>query len=62
MINLKIHNDALLLKFLHKFYNKLDVLWVHLIWDTYYMDKVPHATNPVGSLWWRDILKLTPIF
>ena len=26
------------------------------------MNKVPHATNPVGSFWWRDILKLNPIF
>ena len=62
VINIKVQNDALLMKFLHKFYNKLDVPWVHLIWNTYYADKVPHATNPVGSFWWHDILKLTPVF
>ncbi|XP_073360031.1 uncharacterized protein [Aegilops tauschii subsp. strangulata] len=62
VINIQLQNDALLMKFLHTFHNKLDVPWVHLIWDTYYADKVPHATNHVGSFWWRDILKLTPVF
>ena len=62
VINLKIHNKALLLKFLHKFYNKVDVPWVHLLWDNLYINKIPHAADPAGSFWWRDILKLTPIF
>ena len=62
VINIKVQNDALLMKFLQKFYNKLDVPWVQLIWNTYYTDKVPHATDPVGSFWWRQILKLTPVF
>ena len=48
------------MKFLHKFYNKKDVPWVHLLWDTYYTDKVPHTMDAVGSFWWRDMLKLTP--
>lgn len=62
VINIKVQNDALIMKLLHKFYSKLDVPWVHLIWNKYYADKVPHATNPVGSFWWREILKLTPVF
>jgi len=62
VINLKIQNEALLMKFLHKFYNKLDIPWVQLIWDTYYHQKIPHAMDPVGSFWWRDVLKLTPTF
>jgi hypothetical protein len=61
VINLKIQNEALLLKFLHKFFNKKDVPWVHLIWNNHYIDKIPHAVDPVGSFWWRDILKLSPI-
>ena len=40
----------------------MDVPWVTLTWDTYYNDKIPHASDPVGSFWWRDILKLTPTF
>ena len=62
MINLRVHNEALLLKFLHKFYNKLDVPWVNLTWDNHYNDKIPHAADPIGSFWWKDILKLTHIF
>ena len=58
MINLHIQNKGLLLKHLHKFYNKADIPWMTLIWNGYYADGVPHATTPVGSFWWRDILKL----
>ncbi|KAJ1259454.1 hypothetical protein BS78_10G156600 [Paspalum vaginatum] len=36
VINLKVQNEGLLMKQLHKFYSKQDVPWVHLIWDTYY--------------------------
>ena len=62
VINMKIHNEALLLKFLHKFFNKNDLPWVKLIWDDHYVDKIPHDVDPVGSFWWKDILKLTPIY
>lgn len=43
VINIKIHNQGLLLIFLDKFYNRLDLPWVKLIWDAYYQDKIPHA-------------------
>jgi hypothetical protein len=62
VLNLKLQNEALLLKHLHKFYNKEDVPWVTLLWKSYYQENVPHAMQPVGSFWWRDIFKLTPIF
>jgi hypothetical protein len=62
VINLRIQNDALLLKFLDKFYNKRDIPWVSLIWSTYYSDKVPHASREVGSFWWKDILRLNTYF
>ena len=62
VLNLKIQNEALLMKFLHKFYNKMDIPWVQLTWDTYYQQKIPQAVDPVGSFWWRDVLKLTPFF
>jgi hypothetical protein len=60
--NLKIQNEALLLKYLHKFYNKEDIPWITLLWKSYYQETVPHAVQPIGSFWWKDILKLTPIF
>ena len=40
----------------------MDIPWVRLIWDTYYTNKLPSALAPIGSFWWQDILKLTPIF
>ena len=49
VINLRLQNDALLLKHLDKFYNKVDVPWVQLVWFKYYSNKVPHATREVGS-------------
>lgn len=49
VLNLRLRNDDLLLKHLHKFYNKGDIPWVHLIWDKYYRSKVLHATREVVS-------------
>jgi hypothetical protein len=61
ILNLKLQNQGLLLKYLHKFYNE-DTPWVHLLWNSYYTGKVPHALNPCGSFWWKDICKLMPIY
>ena len=52
VINIKLQNEALLMKFLHKFYNKMDIPWVQLLWDAYYTGKIPHVVPPVGSFWW----------
>jgi hypothetical protein len=60
--DLYLQNEALLLKHLHKFYNKVDVSWVQLIWKTYYQHKVPHLVTARGSFWWKDILKLSVKF
>lgn len=56
VINLNVHNDALLLKHLHKFYNREDIPWVTLIWSKYYESKIPHVSREVGSFWWKDVL------
>jgi hypothetical protein len=55
IVNFQKHNEALLLKFLDKFYNKVDTPWVNLIWRTYYQESVPHAANICGSFWWKDV-------
>lgn len=49
VVDLRVQNQALLLKQLHKFFNKYDVPWVKLVWSTYYSDRVPHASKPCGS-------------
>ena len=52
VINLRLQNDVLLLKQLHKFYNKEDVPWVRLVWDAYYTDKahtLAESSAPSGG-------------
>ena len=58
VLDLGIQNDALLIKHLFKFFNKADVPWVSLIWDTYYAASPPQVTQSCGSFWWRDVLML----
>jgi len=61
--NLRLQNDALLLKQLTKFYNKKDIPWVQQVWFKYYPNgKVPHATREIGSFWWKDLLRLLVLF
>lgn len=36
VLDLRTQNEALLLKFLHKFYNKMYSPWVTFTWDTLY--------------------------
>jgi hypothetical protein len=57
VINLELQNKALLMKNLHKFYNKADTPWVNIIWANHYSNSLP-SDKLVGSFWWRDILKV----
>jgi hypothetical protein len=48
---------------LDKFYNKKDIPWVKMIWNSYYSNgEVPHASKDKGSFWWSDVLKLVDQF
>jgi hypothetical protein len=51
VLNLDLHNKALLIKQLHKFYMKEDIPWVKLVWSLY-GNGVPHAQPKKGSFWW----------
>jgi hypothetical protein len=62
VLHLETHNEALLLKNLHKFFNKLDIPCVHLIWEKYYSNGKLLNHTMKGSFWWRDILRLLPKF
>nr|ACN33561.1 unknown [Zea mays] len=56
-------NVALLMKFVHKFYNRLDIPRVHLVRDSYYSSgRIPHCSPEKGSFWWRDVTQLLPYF
>lgn len=61
IIDIQLQNEGLLMKNLHKFYNKMDLPWVRLIWSSYYQNEVPHATKEIGSFWWKDIMRLNII-
>ena len=62
VIDIEKQNKALLTKNLHKFFNKLDLPWVNLIWEKHYVNgKLPNHIRK-GSFWWRDTLKLLPDF
>jgi hypothetical protein len=58
VIKLRVQNEALSLKNLHKFFNKADLSWVQLIWAQYYQNgKVPSRIAK-SSFWWRGMLRL----
>lgn len=58
VIDIKTQNEALLMKNVHKFFNKEDIPWVSLIWEKYYdSGRLPGEVKK-GSIWWRDVLKL----
>lgn len=59
ILDLKTQNEALLIKNLHKFFNKANILWVHLVWEKHYYTngRLPDHVKR-GSFWWRDVLKL----
>lgn len=59
---MSLKNDALLLKHLHEFYNKADIIWLNLIWSKYYINKILHASREVGLFWWKDVQRLNTIF
>jgi hypothetical protein len=56
ILDLKKHNEALQMKMLHKFLNKQDIPWVHLIWGSRYNNGSLPLEGKNGSFWWRDIL------
>jgi len=63
VLNLQTQNDALLLKNLHKFFNRMDIPWVQLVWERYYNDgSLPSSTRRQGSFWWKDLLQLVDSF
>jgi hypothetical protein len=63
IIDLRAHNAALLMKFLHKFYYRVDLPWVNITWTHFYRNSIPtHEWKNVGSFWWCGIMSLAPKF
>jgi hypothetical protein len=51
VLDLQVQNKALLLKNLHKFYNKHDIPWVNLVWNSYYNSGNLPRKRFEGSFW-----------
>jgi hypothetical protein len=49
--SLERQNEVLLLKHLHKFYNKDDLPWVNLIWANYYKNESTPGQIRRGAFW-----------
>jgi hypothetical protein len=62
VLDLQTQNESLLVKHLHKFFNKVDTPWVQLVWHQYYANVFKPIHNKKGSFWWRDILKMLDSF
>jgi hypothetical protein len=62
VLDITVQNNALLIKNLHKFYNRLDIPWVNLIWDSYYRNDSLPGRHTEGSFWWKAHLKLLDIY
>jgi hypothetical protein len=58
VLNLDLQKKTLLLKNVHKLFNRDDTPWVNLIWNSYYASSVVPGQILVGSFWWRTHLKL----
>jgi hypothetical protein len=50
------------LKTFDVFFNREDIPWVGLIWESYYEAGSLPSMAKKGSFWWRDILKLLDKF
>lgn len=50
------------MKFLHKFFNRDDIPWVNLVWESYYSNGKLPVKNNKGPFWWKDIIKLLDNF
>jgi hypothetical protein len=62
VLRLETQNEALLIKFLHKFFNNNDLPWVNLIWNNYYLSRGLPGHRNIGSFWWKSMIKLLPNF
>jgi hypothetical protein len=49
VVRLETQNEALLLKYPHKFFNNHDLPWVNIIWNNYYMSDRLSGHRRIGS-------------
>jgi hypothetical protein len=60
ILNLRLQNQALLMKNLHTFYNHSYIPSVNLVWQAHYNNRgSSQSINPKASFWWKDCLALS---
>jgi hypothetical protein len=52
VLNLGLQNEALLMKNLHKFFNKEYLPWVNMLWPRYYNNGQVLGLSSKGGFWW----------
>ena len=57
ILDIAIHNKALLMKNIYKFLNKEDIPWVSLLWEKYFHIEPPMGKSE-GSFWWKAHIPL----
>jgi hypothetical protein len=62
VIRLRLQNNALLMKNLHKFFNRADLSWVKLLWSKYYPNGKVLGSTRKGGFWWRSMIQLMTNF
>jgi hypothetical protein len=62
VLDLTTQNEVLLLKNLHKCFNRHDIPWVKLVWSSYYSNGQIPGNHMEGSFWWKAHLKLLDKF
>jgi hypothetical protein len=62
VIKLRLQNNALLMKFLDKFFSKVDLSWVKLLWTQYYANGKISGNEMKCSFLWRSKLRLLDNF
>jgi hypothetical protein len=51
VLDLTTQNEVLLLKNLHKFFNRHDIPWVNLVWNSYYSNGQIPGNHMEESFW-----------
>jgi hypothetical protein len=61
VLDLSTQNEVVLLKNLHKFFNRHDIPWEKLVWSSYYNNGQIPRNHMEGSFWWKAHLKFKGI-
>lgn len=62
VLHFAAQNEALQVKNLHNFFNRINVPWVNMVWSNHSRDGLIPLLRKVGYFWWTDVLKTMSIY